>query len=368
MTEHTLTADALAERFFGSALGAVELMSVYVGDRLGWYRALVDDGPATAPRLAERTSTHPRYAREWLEQQAVSGLLTVTSDASVVDGDARVYSIPPATVEVMTGEGSVNYLAPLARMFGGVAPLLPALLGAYRDGGGVSWASMGVDARESQSDMNRPWFENHLADALSRADDLHATLSRPGAAVLDVGCGGGWSTIALARAYPSATFHGIDIDEATVAMARDNVTRAGLADRIHVTCADAAEPLPGPFTAAFAFECVHDMPQPVGVLSSVRTALAPGAPVVVMDEAAAETFAPDGDEVERLLYGFSLFVCLPDSMSHDPTVATGTVIREATVRQIASSAGYASVDVLPIDDFGFWRFYRLGTGAPVEQT
>lgn len=368
MTERTMTADALAERFLGSALGAVDLLSVYVGDRLGWYRSLADEGPATAPRLAERTATNPRYAREWLEQQAVSGFLTVEADHGTVDGDARVYSMPPATVEVMTDEGSINHLAPLARMFAGVAPLLPALLEVYRTGGGVSWERMGVDARESQADMNRPWFENHLADALSRARDVHATLSRTGATVLDVGCGGGWSTIALAKAYPSASFLGIDIDEATVALARDNIARAGLTDRIQMICADAAGLLPGPFTTAFAFECVHDMPQPVEVLSTVRSALAPGGTMVVMDEAAAETFAPDGDETERLLYGFSLFVCLPDSMSHDPTVATGTVIREATVRQIAADAGFTWVDVLPIDDFGIWRFYRLGTGTPARRT
>lgn len=367
MTERTMTADALAERFFGSSLGAVDLMSVYLGDRLGWYRNLADDGPATPPRLAERTGTHPRYTREWLEQQAVAGFLAVESDDGSVDGDARVYSIPPATVEVMTDPRSVNYLAPLARLFGGIAPQLPTLLRAYRSGGGVSWESMGVDARESQADMNRPWFENHLATALAGVAEVHTALSRPDASIVDVGCGGGWSTIAVARAYPSASLHGIDIDPATVALARENVAAAGLSDRIELTCADAADGLPGPFTAAFAFECVHDMPRPADVLGAVRRSLTPDGFLVVMDEAAADSFTPDGDEVERLLYGFSLFVCLPDSMSHNPTVATGTVIREATVRQIASDAGFASVDVLPIEDFGFWRFYRLDAEPPARR-
>src|SRR5687767_12410660 len=71
------TADAFAERLFGSALGAIDLLSAYLGDRLGWYRSLAADGPATPRELAARTSCDERYAREWLEQQAVSGVLSV---------------------------------------------------------------------------------------------------------------------------------------------------------------------------------------------------------------------------------------------------------------------------------------------------
>lgn len=48
----TETADAFAERLFGSVLGWIDLISVYMGDKLGWYRSLADDGPATADELA----------------------------------------------------------------------------------------------------------------------------------------------------------------------------------------------------------------------------------------------------------------------------------------------------------------------------
>jgi hypothetical protein len=80
--------------------------------------------------------------------------------------------------------------------------------------------------------------------------------------------------------------------------------------------------------------------------------------VIVADEAVAPTFTAPGDELERLMYGFSITHCLPASMAEQPTVATGTVIREETVRSYAAEAGFTSVEVLPVDG-GFFRVYEL---------
>lgn len=348
---------ATAERVLQSVLGAVDLLAVFVGDRLGWYRSLAADGPATATELAVRTGTHARYAREWLEQQAVTGLLSVRQDGS---GAERVFAIPAATAEVLTDEHSLEYLAPIARLFGAVGPVLPKLLDAYRTGGGVSWDEFGDDAREGQADGNRPWYEQRLAAALNGVPEVTEVLGVPGAAVLDIGCGAGWSAIALARAYPAARVRGVDIDAPSVRRAVANAAAAHVSDRVEFTLGDAAELPAGGFDIAFAFECLHDMPRPVEVLASVRRALRPAGIMVVMDEAVASEFAPGGDDLERLMYGFSLFVCLPDGMSSPPSAGTGTVMRPATLRDYALEAGFTTFDVLPIEDFGFWRFYLLG--------
>lgn len=350
------TADEVAERLFGSLLGTVEIMSVFLGDRLGWYRSLAGEGPASAVELAQRTGTQVRYAREWLEQQAVAGLLTVESGGAP---DERRFAIPASTAEVMTDPTSLAYLAPLGRMFGAVGPALPRLLEVYRNGGGVSWDDLGDDARESQADANRPWYERELGPALAGVPAIHEALSVPGCRILDVGCGAGWSSISLARAYPSATVLGVDIDPPSVDLAVANAHDAGVGERVRFVCQDAAS-LPGATVdVAFAFECVHDMPRPVEVLEAVRRTLVPGGSLVVMDEAVAEEFAPDGDELERIMYGFSLFVCLPDGLSSPPSVGTGTVMRPSTLRAYAEAAGFDDFDVLPIEGFGFWRFYRL---------
>jgi 2-polyprenyl-3-methyl-5-hydroxy-6-metoxy-1,4-benzoquinol methylase len=350
-TSPTLTTEAFAERLFTAALNTAEVMSVYLGDRLGWYRALADGGPATAAELTGRAGGADRYAEEWLEQQAASGILTVTEDGR--------FALHPSAAEVLTDPDSLSYLAPLARMLCAAGMQLPALVEAYRTGGGVGWAKYGTDMRESQADMNRPWFEHALPGALESVADLHALLGRPGARIADVGCGGGWSSLALARAYPESTVDGFDLDPPSIELARANAADAGLGDRVRFHHADAGGLAGGGYDAAFAFECLHDVPAPVDVLASMRHAVVPDGAVVVMDEAVAEEFAAPGDDVERLMYAFSVLICLPDGMAHQPTAATGTVMRPRTLRRYAQQAGFAGVETLPIEDFGFWRFYRL---------
>ena len=349
------TAEEFSGRLFSSALAALECLSVYAGDRLGWYRSLASDGPATPAELATRTGTHERYTREWLEQQAVVGILDTDP------GDAnRRFSISPVAAEVLTDDHSLFYLAPLPRLFAAIGAQLPALLNAFRNGGGVSWAELGADAREAQADLNRPWFERELGNALSTVPDVHDVLVRPRARIADVGCGAGWSTIALARAYPDATVEGIDIDAPSIEMAHHNAASAGVDDRVSFQLANAAA-LPGDasFDAAFAFECVHDMSNPVGVLSSIRRSVKSDGLVIVMDEAVGEEFQAPSDDLERLMYGASIFVCLPDGMSSQPSAATGTVMRPATLAGYGQQAGYERLEVLPIEDFAFFRFYRL---------
>jgi hypothetical protein len=65
--------------------------------------------------------------------------------------------------------------------------------------------------------------------------------------------------------------------------------------------------------------------------------------VLIADMNAAHRFTAPGDDLERLLYGFSLLICLPDSMSTSGSAATGTVLRPDTVRDYAAQAGYTRI-------------------------
>ncbi|MGH3020748.1 MAG: class I SAM-dependent methyltransferase [Gaiellaceae bacterium] len=350
--------DALAERLFGAALGAYEIMTVHLGDRLGLYRALREHGGATSAELAAATSTHERYAREWLEQQAVAGILEVDGAAAP---EERRYRLPPGHAEVLIDRDSLAHVTPMARFGISFASVLPAVEEAFRTGGGVPWEAYGELGREAQGDANRPLFANLLgSEWLPAIPDVHERLlADPPARVADVACGAGWSTIAVARAYPKVTVDGYDLDESSVELARANLAGTGVEDRVAFQLRDAGDAeLAGSYELVTVFEAIHDMSQPVEVLRALRGLVAEDGAVVVMDERVADVFTAPGDEVERLMYTYSVLCCLPVGLADTPSAGTGTVMRTDTLRRYATEAGFADVEVLPIEHEIF-RFYRL---------
>ncbi|HEX2072176.1 MAG TPA: methyltransferase domain-containing protein [Geodermatophilus sp.] len=349
----------LADRILSSVIGTLELAAVHLGAELGWYRALAE-APATAPELAGRTGTDARYAREWLEQQAVAGYLTV--DDVDAEPDARRYTLPPEHRGVLVDDLDLAFMPPFAQIALAFVRNVPRLLEVYRTGGGLGWAEMDPEAREAQAAANRPYFLGPLAtEDLPTLPEVDAAL-RAGGRVADIGCGMGWSSIGIARGYPEARVDGYDVDEPSVEQARRNAQEAGVADRVRFRTADAAAvDEPGGYDLVTAFECVHDLADPVGVLTAMRRMVRPGGTVLVVDERVAETFTAPGDDVERLMYGYSLTCCLPDGRSARPSAGTGTVMRPATLERYAREAGFTGVEVLPISN-DFFRFYRLRTG------
>ncbi|MGI9647798.1 MAG: class I SAM-dependent methyltransferase [Acidimicrobiia bacterium] len=351
------TAEAFGERLFEAVLGAMDMWSIYLGEKLGYYDALSAGDALNKDDLATATSTNARYTCEWLEQQAVTGILDV-DDADLPPAERR-YTLPAAHSEVLTQRDSLNYLAPLGRLVTAGGIQLPALIEAYRTGGGVPWEQYGPDMRTGQAEMNRPWFLAALgSDWFPAVPDLDARL-QGGGRVADIGCGEGWSSISIAAAYPDVTVDAFDIDEASIVAARSHAEAAGMADRVTFHSTDAGTlALEGSFDVVTAFECIHDLPDPVGVLGTMRSLAKADGHVVVMDERVGEKFEGRGDEIERVMYGFSLFVCLPDGMSHPASAATGTVMRPETLREYAREAGFDDIEILPIEA-DFWRFYRL---------
>jgi 2-polyprenyl-3-methyl-5-hydroxy-6-metoxy-1,4-benzoquinol methylase len=231
----------------------------------------------------------------------------------------------------------------------------------FRVGSGIPYERYDVDVRESIADGNRTLFINLLGSAwLPAVPDVHARLQAdPPARVADFGCGCGWSSIAIARAYPKASVHGIDKDEASVAQARAHAAANGVAGRVTFHLGDAVEAGDiGPFDLITAFECIHDMARPVEALRAMRAVLAPGGTVLIADERTAETFTAPGDDLERMLYGYSVLHCLPVGLAETPSAGTGTLMRPDTLRRYATDAGFRDVEVLPIED-DLWRFYRL---------
>jgi 2-polyprenyl-3-methyl-5-hydroxy-6-metoxy-1,4-benzoquinol methylase len=354
---HDVERDAFADKLFRSALGYFDIFSIHLGARLGLYRAIADAGAVTSPELAERAGVAERYAREWLEQQATAGILAAEIRR---DGPNR-FRLPPGHAEVLLDGDSLSFMGASVTQLMGLRGVFDQVVEAFRNGDGVPYEAYGVDGVEGQGASNRPTLLTTLPNEwLPAIPEVHSRLSSsPPARIVDVGCGTGWSSIAMATAYPTVTVDGFDPDETSVELARRNAEAAGVSDRVRFRQEDAgALIVDGPVTFATAFECVHDMARPVEVLRAVRTALEDEGAMLVVDERTKETFSGEPDELEAYFYGWSVFDCLPSGMFEQPSAGTGTAMRPGTLRGYATEAGFAGFEVLPIEHDSF-RLYLL---------
>ena len=351
-----MDANALADRLYRNATGTLELYAIYLGERLGLYRALADGEAVTSGELAERTGVAERYVREWLEHQAVTELVEV--DDPRADALARRYRLPAGHVSVLADEDDLHYSVPWTVDLVRIARRLAPLVDAYRDGNApppIPWEP------EGRANGNRARFVNLLGSQwLPAVTDVDARLrADPPARVADLACGLGWSSIAMAQAYPKIIVDGLDLDEAAIAAARRSAEQAGVADRVSYSATDAALlPSANRYDLVTIFEALHDMSQPVATLRTARNLLTDNGCVLVADTRTAEEFTAPGSERERQEYGWSLVSCLPGAMGDPDTAATGTVMRPATLRRYAADAGFAEVRMLPIET-DYWHFYQL---------
>jgi SAM-dependent methyltransferase len=345
----------LAVRMFTGMLATQELLATYLGVKLGLYEDLMASGPATVAELSARSGVAERYLREWLEQQAVAGLVAVDDPRRAAE--ERLYSLPAEHAVVLTAsEDPLSLVGLTVLPVGGIAAALPSLLAAYRSGDGVPDEVFGEDWRHGHSGANRALFAHSLPDWIRTClRTTHERLLR-GGRVVDVACGAGFASVALARTYPAIEVDGLDLDAATIELARDHAAAAGVDDRVRFRAIDAADgELAGEYDLVCLFDALHEIARPVEVLQTCRRLAGPDAAVLVMDAKVAPSFRAPADEIERFQYATSVLHCLPACLCGDDSAATGTVMRVPTVRRYAQAAGFTDVRVVPVED----RFHRL---------
>jgi SAM-dependent methyltransferase len=348
--------EALSERLFANAVGALELYTIYLGERLGLYRALVENGAANSTQLAARTGTAERYVREWLEHHAASELLVV-DDPRAEPRDRR-YWLPPEHIPILANPDDVRYEAYIGVDIVRGGRWLPQLVEAFRVGNAPPPLPWEPEGRE---EANRALFLNLLGtEWLPAIVDVDTRLrAEPPARVLDVACGTGWASIAMAQTYPKITVDGVDLDQDAISAARRNAEQAGVADRVRFSVTDAADLSgAGGYDLLTIFEALHDMSRPIDALRAARQMLSDDGTLLVADGLVADEFTVPATPLERIAYGWSVVSCLPGAMGDPKTAATGAVMRPSLLRQYALKAGFSEVEVLPIHT-DYWRFYRL---------
>lgn len=344
--------DTFAERLFGDLNAGMTCITLYVGHKLGLFDALNQAGPVTSQQFAQLTGNSERYMREWLFCLAAGEYIDY-------DAASETFSLSTEHAQVLIDPDNPSYALGVMAWIPSVMGALPTLMEAFRTGGGVPLEEYGRDFVDAQGFCNRPMFKNdYVSTWIPAMPDVHTKLQQ-GGRVAEVGCGIGWSSIALAQGFPNAQVEGIDPDEASIKEARRNAAESGVSNQVtfHLKTVEEA-PCQGPYDLVTAFECIHDMPYPVEALRQMRQLALPGGAVLIADEKVEDTLEENTNFMGHLYYNFSVLHCLPQAMVFPNTAGTGTVITPSTMRKYAAEAGFSQVDVLPIENPMF-RFYRL---------
>jgi SAM-dependent methyltransferase len=306
---------------------------VVMGDRLGLYRALAGAGPLSPAELAERTGTAERYVREWLNAQAAGGYVEY-------DPDSGCYTLPPEQAVALTDPDSPAYLPGFFQIALGSVLDSPKIVEAASSGAGFGWHEHVHDVHEGCERFFRPGYNANLTSGwLPALDGVVAKLER-GAAVADVGCGYGASTILMAQAFPNSTFVGSDYHNGSIETARHHAREAGVTGRVSFETVPAAAYGGTGYDLVTMFDCLHDMGDPVGAARHVRGTLKPDGTWMIVEPQAGDRVESNFNPVGRVYYSFSTLLCTPASLSQDVGLALGAQAGEARIRDVVTAGGF----------------------------
>ena len=304
---------------------------VRIGDRLGLFTALADGETTTPQALAERTGTAPRYVAEWLLAMAASGYVEHR-------GEDR-FGLSPEQAALFSDPDSPAYVAGGFQLHWAGVRAADRIGEAFRTGEGMGWHEHHEDLFEGTERFFRPGYLAHLTtEWIPALTGLEERL-RGGAQVADVGCGLGASTCIMAQAYPASFFVGLDYHEQSIAMARERADAAGLTDRMRFDVVP-ADRLTGHYDLVTLFDCVHDMPDPLGALQAVRQGVRDDGWVLMVEPMSGDRVEDALNPVGRLYAAASVFLCLPSGLSSEPRAGLGNQVGPARTLALAEQAGF----------------------------
>ncbi len=333
-----------AKQVFGALGGAMTATMIYLGDRLGLYRAMDGAGPLSSAELAARTSLDERWVREWLYQQGAAGLLRAHGGGRFSLGEEGAAVLAQESHPAFGG-GYFSYLPQSLARAEQVAE-------AFRSGLGLDYDSLGPEGAAGIERGFAPWFRNFLVPlALPRIPGAVERL-REGCRAADVGCGAGVALLEMAKAFPASEFHGYDVSRYALERAEHNRRQAGLDNACFHEIA--SEPLPqdGRFGFVTSFDCLHDMTDPAGVVGSIRRAIRDDGIWLIADIKCYPTWE---ENVERnpmaaMMYGISVMSCMSSGLSEPGGAGLGTLgLHPELARELAQQAGFRSFERLDLD-------------------
>lgn len=337
---------AKRERFVKQVMdyvtGASLTGMIYIGDRVGLFKALAGAGPLSVTETARKAGLQERYVREWLSAMAAAGVVTY-------DADSERFTFPEEHAAILADENSPSFLGGFFQTAPAMLTVAPRVADAFAKGGGVPFSDYGGDLVAGIDRSNRAQFQYHLVKRwLPTIPEVSARLET-GARVADVGCGSGYPSILMAQAFPRSRFYGFDVSEESLERARADARNKGVAERVEFQRVSAtALPETPKFDFITSFDAIHDMVDPRGAVRAIRRALANDGTYMMMEVKGGETLTENLNPLGALMYSMSTLHCLTVSLAHGGE-GIGTLMGERKARELAEEAGFTRFRRLPIE-------------------
>jgi 2-polyprenyl-3-methyl-5-hydroxy-6-metoxy-1,4-benzoquinol methylase len=316
--------------------GASSVALVRLGDSLGLYKTLHAEGPMTAAELASAANVDERYLREWLSHQAASNYLSY-------DRNSARFALPPEQAMVFANEKSPVYLMGGFDLTASMLENQPKVEAAFKSRSGVAWGDQAGCMFCAVARFFRPGYQNHLVSTWLPALDGVIKKLDAGAKVADIGCGHGWSTVTMAKAFPSSQFVGYDFHPGSITDARAHADRHGVSKNARFEVG-LAKDYPGKdYDLVTCFDCLHDMGDPAGAAAHIRRSLKADGTWMIVEPMAGNSLEENLNPVGRLFYAASTMICLPTSRAQEVGAALGAQAGEARLREVIVQGGFASV-------------------------
>ena len=328
--------NAFIGQMLGDLGGAFSVALVRIGDRLGLYEMLQRLGPITSAELAKKAGIAERYTREWLSHHAASGYLTY-------DAAANAFTLPPEQAMVFADPDSPVFMQGAFDLAVSMMQNQEQVEAAFRTGKGVGWGDQSQCLFCSVGRFFRPGYQNNLvASWLPALDGVKAKLER-GASIADVGCGHGFSTVLMAKAFPKSTFIGYDFHPDSIAQAKLHAEQHGVSANTRFEVALASDYPARDLDLVTFFDCLHDMGDPAGAARHVRQSLSPDGTWMIVEPMAGDKLEDNINPIGRLYYAGSTMVCVPTSLDQPVGSALGAQAGFAKLSSLISESGFGRV-------------------------
>ena len=326
--------NALLGKMVGDLGAAVNGALVIIGDKLGLYKALQENGAMTSQELADKTGTAERYIREWSSAQAAQRYLDY-------DDSAQKFSLSAEQAMVFADNDSPVIMTGGFYAVSSVYHDEPHVVEAFKTGEGVSWGDHCSCLFCGTEKFFRPSYKHNLVQAwIPSLDGVEAKL-KAGVKVADIGCGHAVSTILMAEAYPNSQFVGIDIHQASIDHATQAAKERGISN-ISFEVGDATQVDKTGFEFVACFDCLHDMGDPAAVAGQIKGMLTPTGSWMIVEPFANDNLVDNLNPVGSTYYGFSTMVCVPSSLSQPNGKALGAQAGETRVKNEVLAGGFSN--------------------------